>query len=154
MKQDNKLGTEIYNFFKYLSSFLVTVFSFLYYQHECNTFLYLWLFFAILSTIYSYIWDLKMDWGLLDRSQQKNYLLRKELSYNNKTFYYSAMLMNLVLRMSWVFSISPGIVDELKVQKEMFSLIISFLEMFRRCVWNFFRVEKEHIKNQQLFQAV
>ena len=98
-----------------MSSFLVTIFSFLYYRYDSSVFLYLWLVFAIISTIYSYFWDLKMDWGLLDRSQYKNYLLRKELSYNNKRFYYSAMLMNLILRMSWVFSISPGIVDELNV---------------------------------------
>jgi len=26
--------------------------------------------------------------------------------------------------------------------------------MFRRCLWNFFRVEKEHIKNQLAYKAV
>ena len=29
----------------------------------------------------------------------------------------------------------------------MFSWAVGFLEMVRRCIWNFLRVEVEHIKN-------
>lgn len=70
---------------------------------------------AAITSIYSYAWDLKMDWGLLDTSQQKNPLLRKELSYNNPYFYYTAMVLNFILRASWVFSISPNIVLNLGI---------------------------------------
>lgn len=62
--------------------------------------------------------------------------------------YYFAMIINLFLRLTWVFSISPDIVDKIGVNRDIFSLIIALAEMFRRCIWNFFRVEKQHIHNQ------
>jgi hypothetical protein len=36
----------------------------------------------------------------------------------------------------------------------MFALITMFLELVRRAIWNFIRVEKEHIKNCGVFSAV
>ena len=61
---------------------------------------YLWVLAANVSTLYSYFWDLKMDWGFLQSN--KNYpLLRKHLSYNHPNAYYIAIIGNLILRFSW-----------------------------------------------------
>lgn len=40
------------------------------------------------------------------------------------------------------------------IRPEFFALIIGFTELFRRSVWNFLRVEKEHLANVGNFKAV
>jgi hypothetical protein len=50
---------------------MVAVFSYLHVFYsqdnkDDNIFLAFWIFFAIIATFYSYYWDLKMDWALLD----------------------------------------------------------------------------------------
>lgn len=37
---------------------------------------------------------------------------------------------------------------------DLFNSVVSFLEMVRRSLWNFCRIEHEHIKNFKLFRAV
>jgi hypothetical protein len=60
-----------------------------------------------------YFWDVYMDWGLLRKSEKGGHkrFLRKELSYNHPNFYYLAMLLNFVLRMSFIISISPNLLN-------------------------------------------
>lgn len=146
-------GPDFFNCLKYLKSLIVVIFSFLTTIHKNEgIYLNLWIFFAIISTLYSYFWDLKMDWGFLT-FKGKHPLLRKELSFENKSFYYLAMSANLILRFAWTLSISPDIVARV-IRPEIFTFIICFLEMLRRCIWNFFRVEKEHIQNCGAFKAV
>ena len=65
---------EFFNTIKYSLSILTLVFSFLWKSGNQNIFA-AWLTFAISSTIYSYVWDLKVDWALLDR-KATNCLLR------------------------------------------------------------------------------
>lgn len=64
------------------------------------------------------------------------------------------MILNIILRFAWVFSISGDIIKKVFVRPEIFTMFVSFLEMFRRCLWNFIRVEKEHIANCGEFRAV
>ncbi len=64
------------------------------------------------------------------------------------------MILNFFLRLAWVLSISPNMADVMGFAPVFFTFLISFLEMFRRCLWNFFRVEKEHINNCGAFKAV
>ena len=40
------------------------------------------------------------------------------------------------------------------MRPEIFAFFISFLEMLRRSIWNFYRLEKEHISNCGIFKAV
>ena len=68
---ENKVffGKDFCNFLKYTSSIIVIVISFfagLYEdEEEENLFIIFWVIFASISTLYSYCWDLKMDWGFL-----------------------------------------------------------------------------------------
>ena len=128
---------DIFNFFKYFSSLLVAIFSFMAGMTSQTT---------VLSTIYSYIWDIKMDWGLL---KTRN-LLREKLLYDKK-YYYLAIVVNFLFRCSWVMTISNG-VNPFGMQKEVFNLIFGFIEMLRRSIWNFMRVEKEYIFNTNLYK--
>jgi EXS domain-containing protein len=78
-----------------------------------------------------------MDWGFLEENT-KNKFLRNELAYNNKTYYYLAISVNLMLRCAWVFSISPDLIARF-LRPELFQAIIGFMEIFRRSVWNLLR---------------
>lgn len=49
-----------------------------------NAFFYLWILSAVVSTIYTYTWDIKMDWGLLDKHTGDNRFLREEIVYAHK----------------------------------------------------------------------
>ena len=50
------------------------------------------------------VWDYYMDWGLFRSKEPGRYMLRKDLGYPAK-FYYFAMVTNLLLRFFWVLSI-------------------------------------------------
>lgn len=63
------------------------------------------------------------------------------------------MTANLIMRLVWVLSISPDVISR-NIRPELFALIVGFVEIFRRSVWNFLRVEKEHTANVGNFKAV
>jgi hypothetical protein len=49
-----------------------------------NPFFYLWISSAVVSSLYSYIWDIKMDWGFFDQNAGENKFLRAEVVYSSK----------------------------------------------------------------------
>lgn len=91
-------------------SLITLVLSFVWKNGNQNMFA-AWLTFTIASTIYSYTWDLKVDWALLD-CKSKYRLLRPKLFYSSPKFYYIAMILNLVLRLAWALTLSPNITDK------------------------------------------
>lgn len=68
----------IITIFEPLTSLITLIFS--YFSSFHSNIFYLWVLFASISTIYSYLWDLKIDWGLL-QTQSKNKYLRDILIY-------------------------------------------------------------------------
>ncbi|RKP17933.1 EXS-domain-containing protein, partial [Rozella allomycis CSF55] len=62
----------------------------------------LFILFSSLASLYSYIWDVTMDWGLFKPSS-KNFMLRDNLMYSWTWFYYWALISNMILRAAWVF---------------------------------------------------
>ena len=48
-----------------------------------NPYLYLWVLASIVSSCYAYTWDIKMDWGLFDKSAGENKFLREETVYSS-----------------------------------------------------------------------
>lgn len=68
-----------FNTIKYGLSVVTAVLSFQY-RLGVQNILPAWLVFAAVSTIYSYIWDLKMDWNLL-QSNDRHPFLRKYLTF-------------------------------------------------------------------------
>ena len=140
------IGKDFFNFLKYFASVLVAIVSYLagVNGREVN-YVTLWIILGCISTAYSYFWDLKHDWGFLEPGAKKRFL-RNTLVFSHANWYYAAISANFLLRMSWTFSISPAIMEKI-MRPELFYLIVGFLEQFRRCMWNLFRVEKEHIAN-------
>ncbi|XP_075229143.1 solute carrier family 53 member 1 isoform X2 [Lycorma delicatula] len=144
---------------KYSMTFFVQVFNLMnkltesnYPDHWESPYLYWWLFSCIINSLYTYMWDIRMDWGLFDKNAGENKFLREEVVYSSLSFYYFAILEDLVLRFSWAYTF---VLVEMKfVSPELMLSITAPLEVFRRFIWNFFRLENEHLNNCGKFRAV
>jgi len=144
------IGPDFFNFMKYFSSFVVAVTSFV--STRDSSLKYLWVISAIVSSCYCFTWDVKMDWGFF-APDSKNLFLRSTLAFSRKYLYYIIIVQDLALRFAWSCTISPDIVKQF-MRPEFFFFALGFMEMYRRCVWNFLRVEKEHVINIGIFRAV
>ena len=119
---NNKFFPDILNCGKYTLSILVAISS--YYSTTIAFFGKTWLIIAVTSSCYSYCWDMKMDYGLLQKGE--NYPLRNELIYENKKIYVIAMVLNFFGRFAWVLTISPEVVYRF-IRPEFFSDLNFFL---------------------------
>lgn len=83
--------------------------------------------------MYSFIWDVVMDWGLVDTTTLQ---LRKDAHFSHPSVYLVAVIVNSLLRGLKIFShlhhIHPFCVD--------------FSEIVRRFIWVVFRFEYEWTK--------
>ena len=110
-----------------------------------------WIVFFIISTLYSFSWDVLMDWGI-GQIHSKNFLLRDELMYRPKALYYVAILIDFILRFFWTFSLlplgaNPFFTATTVIVKMYLPLIVALLEICRRMMWALFRVENEQLVN-------
>lgn len=109
-------------------------------QHKMDFYFLFWIFSALVSTCYTYVWDVRMDWGLMDPNHG---FLRAKLLFKHLSFYYFAVVSDLFLRLSWVLTISVG--EAGLFHSEVLTALLAVLEVFRRFIWNFLRVENEHL---------
>lgn len=144
---------------KYSTTFLVVIsntmcaYRAVEYQNRWeNPWLWLWVISCFVNSIYSLTWDLKMDWGLLDSNAGENKFLREEVVYSAAGFYYFAIIEDFVLRFAWIASFV--LVECGYVSSDLMTSVVAPLEVFRRFVWNFFRLENEHLNNCGKFRAV
>ncbi|XP_044532858.1 xenotropic and polytropic retrovirus receptor 1 isoform X3 [Gracilinanus agilis] len=121
---------------------------------DTTVFFYLWIVFYFISTCYTLFWDLKMDWGLFDRNAGENTFLREEIVYPQKCYYYSAIIENVIMRFSWTIQIYVTSMNVSPHAADIIATVFAPLEVFRRFVWNFFRLENEHLNNCGEFRAV
>uniref|UniRef100_A0A8C8SUK3 Solute carrier family 53 member 1 n=1 Tax=Peromyscus maniculatus bairdii TaxID=230844 RepID=A0A8C8SUK3_PERMB len=124
-------------------------------QHsDTVVFFYLWVVFCVISSCYTLIWDLKMDWGLFDKNAGENTFLREEIVYPQKAYYYCAIIEDVILRFAWTIQISITATNFQPHVGDIIATVFAPLEVFRRFVWNFFRLENEHLNNCGEFRAV
>ncbi|KAL5826357.1 hypothetical protein ACOSQ4_018154 [Xanthoceras sorbifolium] len=113
-----------------------------------------WLVLALVSSAFavamSTYWDIVMDWGLL-RRKSKNPYLRDKLVISQKSVYFLAMVVNMLLRIAWMQLVLEFNLHSL--HKMTITTVISCLEIIRRGIWNFFRVENEHVNNVGKYRA-
>ncbi len=110
-----------------------------------SVFFYLWMVASVVSSLYAYTWDIKMDWGLLDKNAEDNKFLREEIVYSSKGYYYFAIIEDLILRFGWTASVTVSFYQP--YYNDVVTSILAVFEVFRRFVWNFFRLENEHLNN-------
>lgn len=105
--------------------------------------------FATINSIYTSIWDIVMDWSLL-QSGSKNFLLRDHLFYKKPIYYYLAMIADVTLRFQWIFYAFFGKAINNAAGT---AFLVALAELFRRFIWLTFRMENEHATNVFLFRA-
>ncbi|KAL0538793.1 hypothetical protein IC582_022951 [Cucumis melo] len=103
------------------------------------------------ATVYQLYWDFVKDWGLLQMNS-KNPWLRNDLMLRRKTVYYFSMGLNFVLRLAWLQTVLHSTFGH--VDSRVTGLFLAALEVIRRGLWNFFRLENEHLNNAGKFRAV
>ncbi|KAK5772224.1 phosphate transporter PHO1 homolog 7-like [Gossypium arboreum] len=105
--------------------------------------------FSAMAALYGTYWDLVVDWGLLQR-RSKNRWLRDKLLIPYKSVYFGAMVLNVLLRFAWLQTVLDL---SLSLHRETLIAIVASLEIIRRGIWNFFRLENEHLNNVGKFRA-
>lgn len=128
-------------------------FSYMYENDWQSPFFYIWLMVKFIATCYKLVWDYKMDWGFFDKNAGENKFLREVIVYSSKSYYYFAIVQNFLLRFLWLVRLYDiGLKGE--TYKDLVTTFLGFFEVFRRFVWNFFRLENEHLNNCGQFRAV
>ncbi|CAA7031203.1 unnamed protein product [Microthlaspi erraticum] len=106
--------------------------------------------FSVIAAIFCTYWDFVHDWGLLNRTS-KNRWLRDKLLVPQKKVYFIAMILNVLLRFAWIQTVLDFKFSFMHRQT-MVTLVAS-LEIIRRGIWNFFRLENEHLNNVGKYRA-
>jgi hypothetical protein len=119
-----------------------------------NPFLYVWIGASFLGATYKVIWDLKMDWGFFDKNAGENKFLRDQIVYPSKFYYYLAILENIIFRYIWIINVFMHFRTRSAEYADVIGFIFGLIEIFRRFIWNYFRLENEHLNNCGEFRAV
>jgi xenotropic and polytropic retrovirus receptor 1 len=139
---------------KYSVSLIIIAISFIQKKNpQSNVLFVAYVLIASIGTAYSFIWDVKKDWGLAN-PRAKNRMLRDELMYGSPALYHAIIAVNLVLRVSWVMTIAPHSFGLDGFPKEALYTTLAGVEIFRRGVWNLLRLENEQLNNCGQYRAV
>jgi len=96
---------------------------------------------ATINSLYSYLWDVVQDWGLLQFTREGRVYGRQRTMFP-VAVYVLACIINLVLRFSWAANRIPYFAA---FHASHLVLIMELAEVFRRSMWNFLRIEWEII---------
>eukprot|EP00088_Acartia_fossae_P050392 TRINITY_DN5647_c0_g1_i1.p1 TRINITY_DN5647_c0_g1~~TRINITY_DN5647_c0_g1_i1.p1 ORF type:complete len:447 (-),score=55.59 TRINITY_DN5647_c0_g1_i1:631-1971(-) len=119
--------------------------DYIYVTYFCN---------KMVQTIYSYYWDIVMDWGLVVFKCGIPAWSNRRLMYKHRWIYVLAMVEDLVLRFCWLYVIVVKTYLPTVLPDQTITTSVATLEIFRRIIWNLFRVENEHVNNCGEFRQV
>jgi hypothetical protein len=112
------------------------------------------LFFVFLNSFYSFYWDVAKDWDLslfssksTRNSPDHPWGLRRSLHFHSKEIYYTAIAVDCMLRCTWSFKLSPHLDHFNDLEGGIF--VMELLEIIRRWLWIFLRVETEWVRGQK-----
>ena len=142
---------EMYNFIK--TSIAMSVGILAYLTRLDVSWKYYWVAVACFCSCFEYYWDLKKDFMFFEKGTKYKFL-RSDLGYNSPYIYYTLGVLNFFLRIAWVLTISPDMYKIIGIKNEIFVLLFGFLEMSRRLVNNFLKMEKEHINNLRSLKSI
>ncbi|KAG2276410.1 hypothetical protein Bca52824_058965 [Brassica carinata] len=145
---EEKNAEQGYNGIKYFLTIVAVCLRTAYSVDKDNQFVWRMLagIFSAIAAIFCTYWDLVLDWGLLNRTS-KNRWLRDKLLIPQKKVYFIAMILNVLLRFAWVQTVLDF--NFSFMHKQTMVAVVASLEIIRRGIWNFFRLENEHLNNTQ-----
>ncbi|KAI7331917.1 EXS-domain-containing protein [Hortaea werneckii] len=141
-----------YNALKYATAFPAILFSTLLRAESLGAWRgligYLWILAALTNALYSFYWDVTCDWDLTLLTKPVGdhpYGLRAKRNFSDNA-YYSMIALDLVLRFAWAFKLSPHLEHFYDIEGGIF--ILELLEVVRRFLWVYFRVETEWVRTK------
>lgn len=162
-------GQHLANALKYSSAFPVIILSALQRGYDLTNIgmtqaglFRLWLLFVFINSFYSFYWDVAKDWDLTlftaiahsatTRSKtsvlvEYPYGLRRNRYIHSSSIYYVVIGLDLLLRCTWSFKLSPHLDHFNDLEGGIF--MMELLEVFRRWMWIFLRVETEWVRNNR-----
>ncbi|PWA80096.1 SPX domain, EXS [Artemisia annua] len=145
-------STQALNGLKYFSTIVAVVARSMYSQKHGMTLKIIAASTSGIATIFSTYWDLVKDWGLLNKNSV-NPWLRDKLILPNPYIYFIAMVLNVILRLAWMQTVLD-FHEAPSLHRNALIAIVASLEIIRRGIWNFFRLENEHLNNVGKFRVV
>ena len=148
--RDNKDRTQLFNAGKYFFSILNILAAGMKMYKRSIT-IPLWIIVGLMSSTYSTIWDIFMDWEI---GRKEFDLIRKVKKYP-ENYYYIGILEDIIFRFFWLINIVRiGLFSKNFVMYKSIGIIIGVVEIIRRGYWNIIRVEQEEItstnRNEEL----
>ncbi|KAI1166305.1 EXS family-domain-containing protein [Nemania serpens] len=134
---------------KYIMTILSYVTLSLYRIENTHTNLALFITFSTVNGIYTSVWDLFMDFSLL-QPDARHPFLRDVLGLKRRWLYYAIMAIDPILRFGWIFY---AIFTHDIQHSTITSFLVSLSEVVRRGMWALFRVENEHCSNVAQYKA-
>ncbi|KXJ92940.1 EXS family-domain-containing protein [Microdochium bolleyi] len=134
---------------KYAMSIMAAVTLSLYRMNGTTANFALFVTFSIINSIYCSIWDLLMDFSLL-QPDARYPLLRDIVAIKRRWMYYAVMVLDPILRFGWIFY---AIFTHDAQHSTIVSFLVGFSEVMRRGMWALFRVENEHCTNVAQYKA-
>eukprot|EP00300_Choanocystis_sp_HF-7_P010774 c17146_g1_i2.p1 GENE.c17146_g1_i2~~c17146_g1_i2.p1 ORF type:complete len:389 (+),score=84.26 c17146_g1_i2:271-1437(+) len=147
-------NVQLWNAMKYFIGILITIFAALDNAGFAAARPF-WIISAFCGFVYSFVWDVYRDWGFFavprsDPSWPLRPPERLKLAPNNRYVYFAAIAINFVLRLSWISAISQA--AKFVAHPTLYNTCMSALEVARRIMWNFFRLEYEHTHNSENYR--
>jgi len=151
-------GQHLANALKYSTAFPVIIFTA--WERNYNTekshilseaaVSHFWAASCFINSSYSFWWDISKDWDMTLLSNERikpehPYGLRQHRVFYSDSIYYTAIVVDFILRFTWVSRLSSGLDKVNNFESGIFLLM--FLEVARRWMWIFFRVETEWVRN-------
>jgi len=115
-----------------------------------------WFTTYLASTLYSFAWDVRMDWKLGCMG------LRERLMFRSRLVYHAAIVIDLLLRFGWTATLVPHWISIIAENSGYYQTYTSHLvmpavaaaEIGRRAMWAVFRLESEHLHNTEGFRRI
>lgn len=117
----------------------------------------IWFSVLCISTLYAYLWDVLMDWGLFEANVNGRrwirWQLRSKRLYRHTGFYYWALLSNFFGRIAWALTITPhGVMNGMPAPVS--TTLLAVVELLRRAQWSLLRLENEYLSNSAHYRSV
>ncbi|KAI8098897.1 EXS family-domain-containing protein [Halteromyces radiatus] len=131
----------------------------------------LWMIAVFVNSLYSFWWDISMDWNLIQVTYEmpttkhaedhhpyhgQHHLqqhltpmvrFRRNLHFSMTPVYFLAMMADFILRITWSLKLSSHVYIK-RIEGSVF--LVELLEVVRRWIWVIFRMESEWIKRANL----
>ncbi|KAK1780757.1 EXS family-domain-containing protein [Copromyces sp. CBS 386.78] len=134
---------------KYMCTIITAVLLSLYRFNGSKPNLAVYITFACINACYTSIWDLFMDFSLLQKHVRHPFL-RDITALKSKWIYYAIMIVDPILRFNWIFY---AIFTHDTQHSTIVSFFVAFAEVIRRGLWLILRVENEHCANVSQYKA-